>query len=226
VKLDLAADQIGLVGSERVLTVPHDDMSNGVQLQLAENTSAKGQTWKLRNALLRSMGGMCVAPITPESPMSSELALVKCAANDSRLALYFYVGSNGLLMHSESGLCLQATGMAGSRLQLQRCDDMPHQSWVQFDNGALKAYGGTQDLCIDVGLPKADLDRFYGSDDYNRLQVYTCNGQPNQMFTFAGPIEGLGGKCVDVASIAHNNGSPVRLWECTGQDNQVWEYYW
>jgi chitosanase len=38
----------------------------------------------------------------------------------------------------------------------------------------------------------------------------------------AGPITGLGGKCVDVAGANPANGTPVRLWDCNGTAAQAW----
>ncbi|MET7968315.1 lectin [Micromonospora sp. NPDC005305] len=38
----------------------------------------------------------------------------------------------------------------------------------------------------------------------------------------AGPITGLGGKCVDVAGAAPANGTPVQLWDCNGTPAQAW----
>ncbi|MFE9955109.1 chitosanase [Micromonospora sp. NPDC005299] len=38
----------------------------------------------------------------------------------------------------------------------------------------------------------------------------------------AGPINGLGGKCVDVAGANPANGTPVQLWDCNGTAAQAW----
>ncbi|MER6590274.1 chitosanase [Micromonospora purpureochromogenes] len=38
----------------------------------------------------------------------------------------------------------------------------------------------------------------------------------------AGPITGLGGKCVDVAGANPANGTPVQLWDCNGTAAQAW----
>ncbi|MFI2651811.1 chitosanase [Micromonospora fulviviridis] len=38
----------------------------------------------------------------------------------------------------------------------------------------------------------------------------------------AGPITGLGGKCVDVAGANPANGTPVQLWDCNGTPAQAW----
>jgi len=47
-------------------------------------------------------------------------------------------------------------------------------------------------------------------------------GITNAMAATAGPITGLGGKCVDVAGANSANGTPVQLYDCNGTNAQTW----
>jgi hypothetical protein len=47
-------------------------------------------------------------------------------------------------------------------------------------------------------------------------------GITNAMAATAGPITGLGGKCVDVAGANSANGTPVQLYDCNGTNAQNW----
>jgi Ricin-type beta-trefoil lectin domain len=47
-------------------------------------------------------------------------------------------------------------------------------------------------------------------------------GITNAMAATAGPITGLGGKCVDVAGANSANGTPVQLYDCNGTNAQSW----
>ncbi|MEU5909345.1 chitosanase [Micromonospora sp. NPDC047527] len=47
-------------------------------------------------------------------------------------------------------------------------------------------------------------------------------GLPSASAATAGPITGLGGKCVDVAGAATANGTPVQLYDCNGTAAQTW----
>lgn len=47
-------------------------------------------------------------------------------------------------------------------------------------------------------------------------------GLPSASAAAAGPVTGLGGKCVDVAGANPANGTPVQLWDCNGTAAQVW----
>ena len=47
-------------------------------------------------------------------------------------------------------------------------------------------------------------------------------GITNAMAAAAGPIKGLGGKCVDIASASSANGTGVQLYDCNGSGAQNW----
>jgi chitinase len=51
-------------------------------------------------------------------------------------------------------------------------------------------------------------------------EVATGGGNPPTGRT--GPITGIGGKCVDVASASSANGTAVQLWTCNGSNAQSW----
>jgi hypothetical protein len=70
--------------------------------------------------------------------------------------------------------------------------------------------------CLDVvgGNPQSGTS----------IQLWPCNGGPNQSWTFAGDgtIRGLGGKCLDVANGDASDGTRIILWDCHGGANQKW----
>jgi len=47
-------------------------------------------------------------------------------------------------------------------------------------------------------------------------------GLPSASAATAGPITGLGGKCVDVAAANTANGTPIQLYDCNGTAAQTW----
>lgn len=212
----------GLYQSSRVLDVPNNDSSNANRLQLFDALNTPGQVWSMPASVIHGMGNMCAAAVSGNNA-GSEIGLQVCdeftASNDFR----FNMQANGALQHVGSGLCLQTTGGQGSRLQLQPCNNQPNQQWTLTGDSSIT---DSQGLCIDVGLQNADFDRFYGVNDWNRLQLWTCNAAANQQFSFAGPIVGIGNKCIDVASFGRANGTSVQLWDCNWAANQIWEFYW
>lgn len=214
---------IGLYNSNRVLDVPRNDSTNGNQLQLFDPLSTPGQVWSMPSVTIRALGNMCVGAVNAGATAGTELGLQECDVTTAAAAFRFNVQSDGSLRHLTSGLCIETTGGSGSRLQLQPCSGAANQVFT------LTALGGLQDstgLCMDVGLINADLDRFFGVDNWNRLQLFPCNQRENQQFSFAGPIVGQDGKCIDVGSFARANGTPVQIWDCNGQVNQIWAFYW
>ncbi|MFI0723564.1 endo-1,4-beta-xylanase [Streptomyces sp. NPDC021224] len=78
-------------------------------------------------------------------------------------------------------------------------------------SGALKGVGSGR--CVDV--PNST------TTDGTQLQLWDCNGQTNQHFTYtsAGELQILG-KCLDAAGTG--NGVKVQIYSCWGGDNQKW----
>jgi Ricin-type beta-trefoil lectin domain len=77
----------------------------------------------------------------------------------------------------------------------------------------IKAYGG---LCLD--------DQGAGTQNFNPIQVYTCNGTGAQQWTIdpnGNTIQALG-KCLDVQNGGTADGTPVDLYDCNGTGAQEW----
>ena len=74
-------------------------------------------------------------------------------------------------------------------------------------------------LCLDVHRP--DIIRNGG-----RVQVWGCNGQPQQQWRWVGKaIQNVGGLCLDVrASEITKDGGRVQVWECNGHRQQRWRF--
>ncbi|MDG4824128.1 PQQ-dependent sugar dehydrogenase [Asanoa sp. WMMD1127] len=77
--------------------------------------------------------------------------------------------------------------------------------------GAVKALG----KCADVNAS--------GTADGTKIQIWDCNGAPNQTWTVGtdGTIRSLG-KCMDVQSSGTANGTKIHLWTCNGTGAQQW----
>ncbi|WP_203704724.1 ricin-type beta-trefoil lectin domain protein [Asanoa iriomotensis] len=77
--------------------------------------------------------------------------------------------------------------------------------------GAIRALG----KCADVNAS--------GTADGTKIQIWDCNGAPNQTWTVGtdGTIRSLG-KCMDVQSSGLVNGTKIHLWTCNGTGAQQW----
>lgn len=70
--------------------------------------------------------------------------------------------------------------------------------------------------CLDVwGVSGSDVP------DYTNVDLYTCSGASNQLFTFDGEQikHAASGKCLDNDS---TNGDSVQIFTCSGASNQAW----
>ncbi|GAB3456299.1 ricin-type beta-trefoil lectin domain protein [Actinophytocola sediminis] len=96
-------------------------------------------------------------------------------------------------------------------------------AWRNPDGSkALIAYnttGTTQDVRVNWG------DQSFGYPLPARTSAtFTWSGAPGSGGPggVTGPITGLAGKCVDVASASSANGTPVQLYDCNGTSAQQW----
>jgi len=55
------------------------------------------------------------------------------------------------------------------------------------------------------------------------VQIWSCNGGPNQRISRQGETLRSFGRCLDVSGAATANGSKVVLWTCNGGTNQNWQ---
>lgn len=57
----------------------------------------------------------------------------------------------------------------------------------------------------------------------NKIQIWTCNGLPNQKWTYAedGTLR-IHGKCLDIVNRSTAAGAKLQLWTCNGGENQRW----
>ena len=80
-----------------------------------------------------------------------------------------------------------------------------------------------------------DAPAQYGGQWGHQLQIWSCNGQPQQIrdlgnfhswtFTYSYQIERTG-LCLDNYGYDNWNSAPVVTWGCNGGWNQQWERHW
>ena len=72
-------------------------------------------------------------------------------------------------------------------------------------------------MCLDVHAP--DMRNNGG-----RVQVWQCNGEPQQQWSLRGnALVNAGGMCLDVhAPDMRNNGGRVQVWQCNREPQQQW----
>jgi hypothetical protein len=123
---------------------------------------------------------------------------------------------------SFDGRCLDVVPRAGTTAVAQTYDCL---GGTRFAPGEVAS--DESRVCLDVGI-KDDLNRdFEGVDRVNRLQAYSCGDDAqNQVFSIAGPVTGMGGKCLNVRSAGRSNGTAVDISTCTGAASQIWELHW
>ncbi|WP_426513234.1 lectin [Dactylosporangium sp. McL0621] len=76
--------------------------------------------------------------------------------------------------------------------------------------------GNQSGRCLDI--PNA------GTANGTQAQLYDCNGQTNQHFTYTAgkQLQVYGSKCLDANGQGTSNGTAVIIWDCNAQANQQW----
>jgi hypothetical protein len=103
-------------------------------------------------------------------------------------------------------------------------------SLVEVGSMATGYHGGTGSVTLD--LPSSSIcmdDTLNRTTDGNKIQIYKCNGQQSQIWTYepssipgeAGTVT-IHGHCLDIVNRGKANGSLIDLWSCNGGWNQQW----
>ncbi|WP_431969053.1 ricin-type beta-trefoil lectin domain protein [Actinacidiphila sp. bgisy160] len=113
----------------------------------------------------------------------------------------------------DSGRCIDGSPPWGEPLQLWDCTGSAAQSWQIGPDGSIRSRG----QCMDV----ANGSR----DDGAAVQLVDCNGTGAQQFRLNAAhdlVNVQADKCVEAEDSPGVNGTRLRLWSCSGQDNQKW----
>ncbi len=117
------------------------------------------------------------------------------------------------------GRCLEVSEtllqVEGARVQLQRCDARPNQTW-RLDRGRL--VNAANGRCLDVHGPDAGFD---GA----RVQAVACSAAPNQQWRHERGqlIVRVDDRCLEAQGLESTRPLPaVQTWACDGERTQRW----
>lgn len=123
-------------------------------------------------------------------------------------------------------MCLDARDQQpGTQLMLWECNGQPQQTFGYIDYDSATDSGqvalgdsSSATFCVDVAGGDVESGAL--------LQVWECNGLPQQSFTLKKGITIRSGAdyqvCLDLAGGEAQNGAEVEVWECNGLINQQW----
>ncbi|MGW2352461.1 ricin-type beta-trefoil lectin domain protein [Actinacidiphila glaucinigra] len=113
----------------------------------------------------------------------------------------------------DSGRCIDGSPPWGSPLQLWDCTGSAAQSWQIKPDGSVHSRG----QCMDIAGGSRD--------DGAAVQLVDCNGTGAQQFRLNAAhdlVNVQADKCVEAEDSPGVNGTRLRLWSCSGRDNQKW----
>ena len=122
------------------------------------------------------------------------------------------------LVSTASGRCLDDPADATANLtpiDVSDCTGTAGQSFYHASDNSLQTMG----KCLDA--------KGQGTQPGTEVDLYTCNGGANQQWQLNadGSITGVqSGDCLDVTGGAVDapDGTPMELWPCTGESNELW----
>ncbi len=189
-------------GTTRVLSVSQDGSYYPVNVQgLAY---APGQAFDFKNAEL-VVGGRCVDVPSGTTTPGTQVQLYPCHGGSNQRFTYTRYRE----LRTSTGLCLgfQSTAL-GAPLQIQTCNGGSLQHFL-FDRGGL--------LRNDTGSNCA------APNTSSQLYAGNCTLLNSRQFIVRGAATGLNGWCVDAPS--GNAGQALYMFNCTGGQNQEFDYY-
>merc|ERR1719171_2250820 len=106
----------------------------------------------------------------------------------------------------------------GVPVQIWGCDNnLKNQKWNLETGITIRPLWGLE-FCLDLAGQKPDKGA--------HIQLWRCNGLRNQKWVFDNfqikPIDDLS-KCID-AGDGHKGGNGLYIWDCNGQDQQIFGY--
>ncbi|MFF7637673.1 RICIN domain-containing protein [Kitasatospora sp. NPDC008050] len=132
--------------------------------------------------------------------------------------------------NNHGGKCLDGDtntiGNNGAKVQLWDCNGWDNQSW--YWTPAPNQPAGYYTIQNGHGWQCLDGDTNTIGNNGAKVQLWACNGWPNQTWAWGGGtlVNADKGQCLDGdLNTIGNNGAKVQLWACNGWDNQSWTWH-
>ncbi|WP_247615826.1 ricin-type beta-trefoil lectin domain protein [Streptomyces sp. MK37H] len=192
--------------------VPSAGQTNGTQLQLSDCVGGTSQSWTATpSGRLMVYGTECLSANGTADGTPAQID--DC---DGTAAQQWAVKSDGTVVNTASGKCLDATGhgtTAGTTLDLWTCTGGANQLWIRGDASSLLKGQGS-DRCVDVPA--------FSQTNGTQVELWDCNGGTNQIWnsTTTNQLTVYDTKCLSASGTA--DGTPARIEDCDNSTAQQW----
>jgi GH25 family lysozyme M1 (1,4-beta-N-acetylmuramidase) len=181
---------------------------------------------------LENTNGMCLDDPGDSAVNGTKVQLWSCLGNANQTWTQVTVGNYTEFVNA-NGLCLDNTGNAltdGNPVQVWACLGDPAQQWYAPNESR---YAIPPSYQVQASQQSGFcLDNTGGlAVDGNPVQVWQCQGDLNQGWTYAPSANGVVGDyqlqnsnnlCLDDPGDSTVNGTRVQLWSCLGDASQTW----
>ncbi|WP_159104561.1 ricin-type beta-trefoil lectin domain protein [Plantactinospora sp. BB1] len=181
------------------------------------NAGPPAQIWQVVDDGSIRIAGKCLDVTGNGTANKTLVQLYTCAGTSGQR---WQPGANGSLVNPSSGRCLDAPTPVGNGAQMyiHDCHGGQNQDWRLDESGVGLIRSAFAGKCLDN-------DRGVLANT-NKVQIYDCNSGSSQIWAILGDgrVRIGGTYCLDVASYATANNSPVHLYACQAgaATNQEW----
>jgi hypothetical protein len=186
----------------------------------SQNVPATGnQQWIFQNAQLMAIGNLCVEVPNSNFADWQQLRIANCHGGANQK---WTIEGDGRIRNGQWCMDVANGSTApGTPVQLYTCNGGGAQQF-QFNVQGLMRFGNTSPwMCVEV----AGGGAVHGA----ALQLGECQSaseraRRHQMFHLRGELRTMD-KCLDIAGGVPYAGAPAIIYQCHGQVNEIWDYY-
>ena len=202
----------------------YDPLGRRIRKNAGSWSPEPGTEYNLRVAGSNLMDGVgqCIGTADGNDGNTTNIELSACSYFDDQKWTY---DSSNKEIKGIGDRCLDIGGgdsSSGANVQLYDCHGGDNQKWTYSKSTELvKSEGGH---C--VGADGNDV-KVYDCDNGNvlRMEWLFPPSLPEPGFAHFYQVTGAGDKCLDVQGGSSDDGTNVQLYDCSGEENQLWKHY-
>jgi len=179
--------------------------------------------WTFDRTAIHNYSEKCVDLLSGDQSPGADIGVWDCLQNNNQQWSITPAGEVRLLGLTGTKCWTLRSENPGAQLELYDCDGSPSQRFVFRDNKIRRG-----DKCLDLRpekklepgktLPRTPKNGWH-------VELWPCDDtKPNQEFHRSGPIAQKG-KCIDSLHSKTTDGSTVGVYECIGNNNQMFDLH-
>lgn len=183
-----------------------------------------GTTWQLESTAVHNYSEKCVDLLGGNKSPGAQIGVWDCLQNANQVWTLTKHGEVRLGSGSSPTKCWTLrSSEAGAQLESADCDRSESQRF-KFSNNKIRFADKCLDLRPEKPTPEGKKPPTKVQNGW-RIQLWPCEDAAlNQEFHLSGPLSQRG-KCMDSNHSLTSDGSPVGVWDCVQNNNQMFDLH-